>query len=290
MGRRWALIPILASSALVLTFAGPARASSGVSSITHTYSASARVAASSHWTRSAMSAAAGLAAHGTQHADPTGPPPGTPNPVSFNGIRTVGALFFTSGGQQQNHFCTASVVRSATFNLVLTAAHCVDFGNGTFAQNVVYVPMYHNGIEPYGAWPVASITVTSSFDSAQDINSDYAFLQVTPPNNSSAQGTPIQGVTGGLTLGTNLGYNHKVIQVIGYNNTDSAPEICQTSSFFALPQQEEFLCNNYNDGTSGGPWIMGLNPLNGTGTVFGDIGGFEQGGDFPWASYSSYYD
>jgi len=27
----------------------------------------------------------------------------------------------------------------------------------------------------------------------------------------------------------------------------------------------------------------------GSGTVIGDIGGYEQGGDYPWASYSAYY-
>jgi hypothetical protein len=77
--------------------------------------------------------------------------------------------------------------------------------------------------------------------------------------------------------------------VVGYNNTDSAPIICKTSSFYALPGQEEFYCNNYNDGTSGGPWILDLNPYSGTGIVFGDIGGYEQGGNYPWASYSPYY-
>jgi hypothetical protein len=43
--------------------------------------------------------------------------------VHFNGVRTVGALFYTTGSKA--HFCTASVVDSATLNLILTAAHCV---------------------------------------------------------------------------------------------------------------------------------------------------------------------
>ena len=30
-------------------------------------------------------------------------------------------------------------------------------------------------------------------------------------------------------------------------------------------------------------------PLTGAATVIGDIGGYEQGGDYPWASYSDYY-
>ena len=29
--------------------------------------------------------------------------------------------------------------------------------------------------------------------------------------------------------------------------------------------------------------------MTGSGTVIGDIGGYEQGGDWGWASYSAYY-
>ncbi len=32
-----------------------------------------------------------------------------------------------------------------------------------------------------------------------------------------------------------------------------------------------------------------LQPALGTGTVFGVIGGYEEGGDYPWASYSVYF-
>jgi V8-like Glu-specific endopeptidase len=198
----------------------------------------------------------------------------------------VGALFFTTG--TDDHFCTASVVDSGTLDLVLTAAHCVAYGDGVYAQDVVYVPEWHDGVSPYGAWPVETITVTSAWNSSQDVNDDYAFLKVAPPAGTHL---PVQLVTGGLTLASNTGYSHKGIQVIGYNNTDNAPIICSTSSFYGnIPDQEEFYCNNYNDGTSGGPWIIGLNPVTGSGLVFGDIGGYDQGGDYPWYSYSSYYD
>jgi hypothetical protein len=51
----------------------------------------------------------------------------------------------------------------------------------------------------------------------------------------------------------------------------------------------EFYCSNYWDGTSGGPWIPDFNPATGSGVVSGDIGGYEQGGDYAWTSYSGYY-
>ena len=51
----------------------------------------------------------------------------------------------------------------------------------------------------------------------------------------------------------------------------------------------EFYCHGFWTGTSGGPWIIGYNAKNGTGTVFGVIGGYEEGGDYEWASYSAYF-
>jgi hypothetical protein len=39
---------------------------------------------------------------------------------------------------------------------------------------------------------------------------------------------------------------------------------------------------------AGGPWILHYNRVTGSGIVFGDIGGYEQGGDYPWASCSAY--
>jgi hypothetical protein len=50
----------------------------------------------------------------------------------------------------------------------------------------------------------------------------------------------------------------------------------------------QFDCHNFLTGVSGGPWIIGFNPKTGTGTVFGDIGGYQQGGVYDWRSYSPY--
>jgi V8-like Glu-specific endopeptidase len=209
------------------------------------------------------------------------PPPGTPTATLFDGVPTVGALFFTTGTQP--HFCTASVVDSATANLILTAAHCVY--SSTYAGNIEFVPGYHNGLQPYGAWVVQTITVAAGWQQSQDQNLDFAFLSVAPPAGTSR---PIQAVTGGLRLGINVGYRHPM-EAIGYNNTDDAPVECAAKSFEFETDQMEFYCYDYWDGTSGGPWVTGYNRERGTGTVFGVIGGYEQGGDYNWASYSAYF-
>jgi hypothetical protein len=210
------------------------------------------------------------------------PPKGTPTAVLFSGVPTAGALFSTTG--KQVHFCTASVVDSTVGDMVLAAAHCV-FGTKP-ATNIEYVPEYHSGQRPYGAWAVATITVAAAWASSHNPDLDFAFLTVSKP---SGQKNKIQAVTGGLTPGFTLWYAQKNIEVIGYNDTQSEPVKCQTSSFKFRTNQMEFYCHGYNTGTSGGPWIIGYNSKNGTGTVFGVIGGYLQGGQYEWASYSSYF-
>jgi V8-like Glu-specific endopeptidase len=279
MGLVTALVTVSATTAV------PAGAATGgpepLTGSVHAVSPAAQRAARAFWTASRMAAATPVMEQKSA-AVPDGAPPGTPSPVKFSGVPTVGALFFTSG-TKQTHFCTASVVNSLTANLVLTAAHCV-YGS-SYASNIEYVPAYHNGKQPYGAWPVQRITVASGWKKSHNPNLDFAFLAVTPPPGT---GRPIQFVTGGLGLGIDAGYDHK-IEVIGYNNTGDAPIKCATASFEFRTNQMKFFCRDYQDGTSGGPWILGYNTTTGTGTVFGVIGGYKEGGLYPWASFSAYF-
>jgi V8-like Glu-specific endopeptidase len=264
---------------------GTARAAAGPSgapatqAVVHPVARAAQASARSFWTAARMKSATPVGS--AAPASTPQPPPGIPDPTYFSGVRTVGALFFTTGTQA--HFCTASVVDSTALDLVLTAAHCV-YGS-TYATNIAYVPEWHQGVSPYGAWAVQDITVAAGWKQSQDPDLDFAFLAVAPPPGTAR---PIQLVTGGLLLGVNAGYAHP-ITVIGYNNTDDEPINCATTSFKFETTQMEFYCNNFQDGTSGGPWILHFDPVTGGGIVVGDIGGYEQGGDYPWASYSPYY-
>jgi hypothetical protein len=54
-----------------------------------------------------------------------------------------------------------------------------------------------------------------------------------------------------------------------------------------MPDQLQFDCGGYTDGTSGGPFLADVNAMTGQGTVIGAIGGYEQGGDLPQVSYSA---
>src|ERR1700761_316124 len=196
---------------------------------------------------------------------------------AFDGVAAVGALFTTSAGGLGTHFCTASVVDSAHGDLAVTAAHCL----GGVQGQIVFVPGYANGKEPYGAWRVTAVYTDRAWQSAQDPDDDVAFLRLSDDTHSG----PIEGVTGAERLGTGW-HEPALVQVIGYPDDANQPVTCTNWAKNFSPTQLEFDCDGYTDGTSGGPFLANVSAKNGQGTVIGVIGGYEQGGDTPQVSYS----
>jgi V8-like Glu-specific endopeptidase len=209
------------------------------------------------------------------------------NPVSvpdtgqdFAGTPAVGALFTMSGGRLGSHFCTASVVHSPNGDLVITAAHCV---SATVAE-VAFVPGYNGGAAPYGIWIVTRIYVDASWSSSSDPDDDVAFLRVSQPGST----VPIETVTGGERLRTGAPAR-QLVEVIGYPDSADQAITCRNWTREPMADQLEFDCGGYTDGTSGGPFLAGVDPRTGRGTVIGVIGGYEQGGLTPQVSYSAMF-
>jgi V8-like Glu-specific endopeptidase len=197
----------------------------------------------------------------------------------YNGTAAVGALFTTTSSGLGSHFCTASVVASPDRDIVITAAHCLD---GYQPGQVAFVPGYHRGHQPFGAWTVTQIFVDSAWATSGNANDDVAFLVVHQPGSSQ----PVQDVTGGETLAT--GWKAaQFAQVIGYPDGRQRPVTCTGWTKAFGRHQLQFGCGGYTDGTSGGPFLVKVNPGSGLGTVLGVIGGYEQGGDTPSVSYSA---
>jgi V8-like Glu-specific endopeptidase len=197
--------------------------------------------------------------------------------ASFAGTPAVGALL--KGGPQGSHFCTASVVHSPAGNLLVTAAHCVD-GFTSDPRSITFVPGYNNGRAPYGVWTVTQIITSQKWQSDGDPDDDVAFMVVSGP---------VEKYTGAETLApaaqtvSNVG---AVARVVGYPNGQGAPVTCQNHVGSLSATQLEFDCKGYTDGTSGGPFLTDINPVTGTGTIIGVVGGYQQGGDTPDVSYS----
>jgi V8-like Glu-specific endopeptidase len=207
----------------------------------------------------------------------------TPSQTSraFGGVAAVGALFTMSSRQLGTHFCTASVIHSPHGNLAVTAAHCVT-GTDKPGGQIVFVPGYANGKEPYGVWQVTRVYTDKAWQSSQDPADDVAFLRLS----SASDGVPIEDVTGAELLGTGSQAD-TLVQVIGYPDGAVQPVWCANRAKSFSPTQLEFDCAGYTDGTSGSPFLADVSTVTGEGTIIGVIGGYEQGGDTPEVSYAS---
>lgn len=194
--------------------------------------------------------------------------------------KQVGALF--DGGLPGGHYCTASVVRSPGRNIVVTAAHCLSGRSGS----TVFVPGYHDGRAPYGVWHLERVTLAPGWTSGADPDLDVAFAEVAPLN-----GREVQDVVGGYTIGTSGsgdsdGTTPAPVRLTGYPSRSEAPLTCHNTAVPYSARQLRIVCADFSGGTSGGPWVTGLDPERGTGTVIGVIGGHEKGGATADVSYS----
>ncbi|GAA3035022.1 trypsin-like peptidase domain-containing protein [Kitasatospora albolonga] len=193
----------------------------------------------------------------------------------------VGAVF--THNSDGDHFCTASVVDSAGLNLIATAAHCVYDPKVGQRGDLVFVPGYRDGDTPSGVWQLASITVDQAWADSADPDVDVAFAVVLPQN-----GQQVQQVLGANKLGVNRGYTLPV-KVTGYPSSGEVPITCANQTSQQSPTQLRIDCPDYTGGTSGSPWVTDFDPQTRTGTVVGVIGGYQEGGDTPDTSYSSYF-
>ena len=237
----------------------------------------AGTAGSTDRARSVLAAGRGLPLEQLAPAAAAGPA-GTG--ASFGGAAAVGALFTEANGQLGSHFCTASVVASKAGDLAVTAAHCVYEKTGT----IVFAPGYANGKSPYGVWPITKVYTDSSWDSSQDPDHDVAFLRLS----DAPDGTPIENLTGAETLATDAPTGQSV-QVIGYPDGAPEPVWCTAPLKGFSATQFEFDCDGFTNGTSGGPFLTGVDAATGQGSVIGVIGGYQLGGDTPQVSYAAVF-
>lgn len=199
------------------------------------------------------------------------------------GSARIGALFHHDSAG--DHFCSASVVKSPGRDLVLTAAHCINGGDGRgYKSDIVFVPGYRAGATPDGVWQVKSLLVGKGWARSADPDADVGFVVLRPLG-----GRHIEDVLGGNTLGVDTGYAQR-IRLTGYPAGGGEPVSCFNRSGEQSPRQLRIACTGFPGGTSGSPWLTGFDPATRTGTVVGVIGGYEQGGDTPDVSYSPYFD
>ena len=193
----------------------------------------------------------------------------------------VGALF--EHDASGNHFCTASVVASPGRNLLITAAHCINGGkNGGYRQDIVFIPGYRDGQEPYGVWTPARLLVAPQWQDSSDPDYDVGFIVLKPYD-----GKNIEEVLGANQLGIDPGYEN-LVRVTGYPSSKNAPVTCTGRTSQQSESQLRFECDGFPGGTSGSPWVTHFDPRTLTGTIVGVLGGYQGGGSTEDVSYSSY--
>jgi V8-like Glu-specific endopeptidase len=232
---------------------------------------------------SPQAGAAGSSRLGLVNARPLGPgqrpaPASgqTPGAQPATDAPRVGALFEHDASGE--HFCTASVVASPGQDLLITAAHCINDGDGTgYKTGIVFIPGYRDGAAPYGTWTAERLLVAPQWADSADPDFDVGFIVLAPHD-----GENIQQVLGANQLGYDAGY-HDLVRVTGYPSLASAPITCVNWTSRQSATQLRFDCDGFTDGTSGGPWMTQA------GAIVGVIGGYEQGGDTPSVSYSAYF-
>jgi V8-like Glu-specific endopeptidase len=210
----------------------------------------------------------------------------SPNPsasahTTLRALR-VGALF--SSGSDGNHFCTASVVNSPGHNVLITAAHCINEGNGGgYRSDIVFIPGYADGNEPFGVWQPEKLIVDPRWASSSDENLDVGFIVLKP-----LDGQNIQDVLGGDSLRIDPGFAN-VVRVTGYPSSASEPVTCINKTSQQSATQVRFNCGGFPNGTSGSPWVTRFDSGTRRGDIIGVIGGYQAGGDTDSISYSVYF-
>lgn len=204
------------------------------------------------------------------------------HPARAGAALRVGALF--EHDASGNHFCTASVVDSPGQDLLITAAHCIHGGRGSgYRNDIVFIPAYRDGVEPFGVWTVARLVVAPQWATSSDPDYDVGFVVL-----RSHDGENIEDVLGANRLGTS-GQDAQgpyLVHVTGYPDSENAPITCVNWTSRQSRTQLRFDCGGFTGGTSGSPWVTRFSPRSRTGTIVGVIGGYEQGGDTPSVSYS----
>jgi V8-like Glu-specific endopeptidase len=183
-----------------------------------------------------------------------------PAAAAYRGISAVGALVALNRNGTVNHLqCTASVLSSPAGNLILTAAGCLDQKP---PAALAFIPGYRGGQgHPFGLWLVTGQDLPADLLPAGPAGSDFAFLTVHGD---------VEAITGAETLGT-IPPVPRSAQVIGYASAGDPVTCTRPLTMITVSGQPQlkFTCRGYAAGSTGAPFLTGVSPITGNGTVLG---------------------
>ena len=200
-----------------------------------------------------------------------------PAATAYRGISAVGALGVLNRNGTISHLrCTGSVLSSPAGNLILTTAGCLDQKP---PAAMAFVPGYHGGQDhPFGIWPLTGLDLPADLLPAADAG-DFAFATVRGD---------VEAITGAETLGTTPPVPGSA-QVIGYTPAGNPVTCTRPLTMLTVSGQPQlkFICRGYAAGATGAPFLAGVSPITGNGTVIGILSDGQKGpGPLP-VSYAS---
>ncbi|WP_049568891.1 trypsin-like serine peptidase [Nonomuraea sp. SBT364] len=180
--------------------------------------------------------------------------------------RTTGRVFLTMSGV--DFVCSASTVRSANRDVVVTAGHCVKDGTGAWAQNWTFVPAYGiGGRKPYGQWTARRMFVAGPWSRSADDSYDVGMVALATSGGKhvtdavGAQEIAFNAKRGGHAFG--FGYpadppydGRHLVYCAGKLRDDPYGDT-----------RDQGLGCDMTAGSSGGPWMSGFDSATGKGTI-----------------------
>ncbi|MEV4971237.1 trypsin-like serine peptidase [Streptomyces scopuliridis] len=218
-----------------------------------TYTAKERREALAYWTSARIKAVGKSVDLG-----PTGP---KAKPYKGTALKTVGRLFFVNA-RGADTWCTATAVKSANRSAVMTAAHCVRMGSspGNTNTTMVFVPGYHQGKKPYGAFAVRSAVTPRTWEN--DSVNDMAALVVDADKN----GRKLTDVVGGRPIAFDRAVGGTVT-ALGYSATrpQLGEELLRCVGRTKREHGTQMIPCDLTGGASGGPWLADFDATTGKG-------------------------
>lgn len=180
---------------------------------------------------------------------------------------TVGRLFFRTPTGDSS--CTATVVDSATKNLVITAAHCVHGGGAGAAYygNFLFAPGWNNGPSAHGYWSGTAVGASAEWTQSKKWDHDYAFVRL-----AASGGQRIADRVGGNAVAAGAGHVQANARIWGYPAlapyTGQTAQRCEvaTTRVNSYAPDARAACP-FTHGASGGPWLKDVQ-ASGIGAVW----------------------
>ncbi|GAA3136749.1 peptidase [Nonomuraea salmonea] len=180
--------------------------------------------------------------------------------------RTTGRVFLTVAGA--DFVCSASTVKSANRDVVVTAGHCVKDGSGEWAANWTFVPGYDTAHEhPYGQYTARRMFVAGPWSRSGDDNYDVGMVAL-----ATSRGRHVTDVVGAQSIAFNTGRGG---QAFGFGYPADPPYDGSHLVYCAGrlkndphgQTRDQGLGCDMTAGASGGPWMTSFDTATGRGTI-----------------------